>query len=50
MFDLSKKTARIYRRTLRGLRLVAELFAEAGDVLSTPLVPGLEIPLAEIFE
>jgi Uma2 family endonuclease len=50
MFDTTRKTARVYRRTLRGLRLVAELSAEAEDVLVTPLVPGLEIPLAEIFE
>lgn len=28
---------------------VAELSREAGDVLLSPLLPGLEIPLAEIF-
>jgi hypothetical protein len=26
-----------------------ELSAEAGDVLTTSLLPGIEIPLAEIF-
>ena len=50
MFDTTRQAARVYRRTLRGLRLVTELSAEAEDVLVTPLVPGLEIPLAEIFE
>jgi Uma2 family endonuclease len=28
---------------------VSELTLEAGDVLTTPLLPGLELPLAEIF-
>ena len=28
----------------------AELSLDTGDVLSTPLLPGLEMPLAEIFE
>jgi hypothetical protein len=27
-----------------------ELSAQARDVLTTPLLPGLEIPLAKIFE
>jgi Uma2 family endonuclease len=48
-FDTARKTSRVYRRTLQGLRLVAELSAEDGDVLTTPLLPGIEIPLAEIF-
>jgi hypothetical protein len=25
------------------------LSAEAGDVLTTPLLPGLEVPLANVF-
>jgi Uma2 family endonuclease len=49
-FDTDRKTSRVYRRAQQGLRLVAELAAEAGDVLTTPLLPGIEIPLAEIFE
>lgn len=49
MFDTTRKTAQVYRQTLRGLRFVTELSAEAEDVLTTPLLPGLEIPLAEIF-
>ena len=49
-FDISRKATRVYRRTLQGRRLVAELSAEARDVLTAPLLPGIEIPLAEIFE
>ncbi len=48
-FNTSKQVAQVYRRTLQDLRLVAELSAEGGDVLSTPLLPGIEISLAEIF-
>lgn len=43
------ETVRVYRRTGEGLLLAAELSAEAADVLATPLLPGLAIPLAEIF-
>lgn len=50
MFDTDRKISRVYRRTLQGLRLMAELSAESEDVLVTPLLPGIEIPLAEIFE
>jgi Uma2 family endonuclease len=50
MFNTSQKTTRVYRRTPEGFRLIAELSAAAGDVLTTPLLPGLEIPLAQIFE
>jgi hypothetical protein len=37
-------------RTADGLRRRALLSAAAGDVLTSPLLPGLEIPLAEIFD
>ncbi len=50
MFDPKGKTAKVYRRRGGKLRLVADLSAAAGDVLTTPLLPGLTIPLAEIFE
>jgi Uma2 family endonuclease len=50
MFNPFHKTAKIYRLTPEGFRLVAELSAEAGDVLTTPLLPGLEMPLSELFE
>jgi len=36
---------------LSDLRPELELtYGEAGDVLTTPLLPGLAIPLAKIFE
>ena len=34
-------TMSVYRRIGEALRLVAELSAEAGDVLTAPLLPGL---------
>ena len=40
---------RVYRRGGEGFGRAVELSREAGDVLSTPLVPGLEMPLARIF-
>ena len=49
LLDPIRKTARIYRRDGERLHLAADLSAAAGDVLSSPLFPGLEMPLAEIF-
>jgi Uma2 family endonuclease len=40
----------VYRLSDGVFHLAFELSAGAGDVLTTPLLPGLEIPLAEIFE
>ena len=40
---------RVYRRGGEGFGRAVELSREAGDVLSTPLLPGLEMPLARIF-
>jgi len=40
---------RVYRRAENGFARPAELSAEAGDVLTTPLLPGLDLPLARIF-
>jgi Uma2 family endonuclease len=48
--DPDRNSARVFRRIGNRLRLVAELSAAAGDVLTTPLLPGLEIRLTEIFE
>jgi Uma2 family endonuclease len=48
LLDPDRKAAWIYRREGGRLRLAAELFM--GDVLTSPLLPGLEIRLAEIFE
>lgn len=50
MLDPERKTAKVYRQEEDGLRLAAELSAEAGDVLATPLLPGLTIPLRALFE
>jgi len=48
MFDSKRMATKVYRREAGRLRLAAEL--TAGDVLSSPLLPGLEIRLATIFE
>jgi Uma2 family endonuclease len=48
--DPDERSTRIYRRTGDRFRLAEELSAASGDVLTTPLLPGLEIPLATIFE
>jgi len=50
IFDPRRKNVQVWDRTAEGLRRRALLFAAAGDVLTTPMLPGLEIPLAKIFE
>jgi Uma2 family endonuclease len=40
---------RVYRREGQRFARAAELSAEAGDVLTTALLPGLEVPLARVF-
>ena len=47
--DPDLDVVRVYRRTDDGFSRVTELSAEAGDVLTTPLLPGLDIPLARVF-
>ena len=47
--DPTRTVVRVYRRAGDRLRKEAELTAAAGDRLTTPLIPGLEIPLAELF-
>jgi Uma2 family endonuclease len=42
-------TITVYRRSGRSLRREAELSADAGDTLTTPLLPSLEIPLRRVF-
>jgi len=49
LFDPDRRGARVYRRDGARLRLVAKLFADAGDVLVTPLLPGLAIRLSEVL-
>jgi len=41
---------RIYRRAGDRFGRARELTAEAGDVLTTPLFEGLELPLASVFQ
>ena len=40
---------RIHRRGSAGFERPVELSLEAGDVLTTPLLPDVELPLAQIF-
>ncbi|MFL6192629.1 MAG: Uma2 family endonuclease [Thermoanaerobaculia bacterium] len=49
IFDPVLKKAHIYRRKGDRLQIVADLSAEAGDVLSTPLLPGFVLKITEIF-
>jgi Uma2 family endonuclease len=39
----------VYQAAGGGFEKTAELSAEAGDILTTPLLPGLEIPLRDLF-
>ena len=41
---------RVYRRDAEGFGRVLELSADAGDILTTPLLPGLALPLARVFK
>jgi Uma2 family endonuclease len=49
IFDTYRRSVQAYRVENDRLVLAATLFAKAGDVLTTPLLPGFELPLAEIF-
>ncbi|MBI4715000.1 MAG: Uma2 family endonuclease [Nitrospirae bacterium] len=48
--DPELETVKIYRMTERGYARADEVSLEGGDALSTPLLPGLQISLSEIFE
>jgi len=48
--DPAIDVVRVYRRAEAGFARPIELSREAGDVLTTPLLPGLELPLSRIFE
>jgi Uma2 family endonuclease len=39
----------VYRRTPAGYVLIEELLLSRGDSLTTPLLPGLGLPLAQVF-
>ena len=49
MLDPERKEAEVCARTSERLLRQRALLSEH-DVLTTPLLPGLEIPLAEIFQ
>jgi Uma2 family endonuclease len=50
IFDRYRKAAKVWRWSAGERRREALLSAAAGDVLTTSLLPGFEIPLSEIFE
>ena len=41
---------RVYRREAEGFGRAIEMSADAGDILTTPLLPGLALPLARVFK
>ncbi|MEW6245584.1 MAG: Uma2 family endonuclease [Nitrospirota bacterium] len=43
------ETVKVYRMTDKGYARAAELTNESKDCLTTPLLPGLQLSLAEIF-
>ena len=47
--DLDIDVVRVFRRDGDTFSRPRELSADAGEVLTTPLLPGLEIPLAPLF-
>jgi Uma2 family endonuclease len=50
LVDPELDVVQIYRRAADGtLPRAAELTAEAGETLTTPLLPGLAVPLADLF-
>ena len=50
VIDPGLDVIKVYRRVGAGYERVAELARSLGDVLTTPLLPGLELPLATIFD
>jgi Uma2 family endonuclease len=47
--DPQRERVRVYRRENAGLAVAGDVTARARDVLATPLLPGLQIPLATLF-
>jgi Uma2 family endonuclease len=47
--DPVAETVKIYRRTGEQFERVAELAHKNADTITTPLLPGFELPLAEVF-
>ena len=48
--DPAIEVVRIYRRTDKGFGRPIELSREAGDTLSTPLLPGFSTALDRVFD
>ena len=48
--DPKLEVVRVYRRESGSFGRVIELTRELGDTLTTPLLPGLQMPLSKIFE
>lgn len=46
----NRRAIRVFRRQGDRFVLAAELSAKARDVLTTPLLPGLAIPRAKLFD
>lgn len=44
------ETVKVYRQGAKGFERVAELSKEAGDALTTPLLPGFAARLEKVFE
>ena len=49
MFDADRRAAKVFRRIGNRLQLAASLSGESGDILATPLMPGLSVLLSEVF-
>lgn len=50
-FDPELESVKVYRRgENNSFPRVAELARETGDMLTTPLLPGFGLPLADLFE
>jgi len=47
--DPANEVVRVYSRTATGFARPVEHSREAGDVLTTPLLPGFELPLTVVF-
>jgi Uma2 family endonuclease len=47
--DPETEAVRVYRREVEGFGRAIELLREADEMLTTPLLPGLDLPLSRIF-
>jgi Uma2 family endonuclease len=47
--DPETDVVRIYRRSAKGFDRVVELSRESNDALTTPLLPGLALPLRRLL-